>query len=53
MNHGSYYEWYTISDAPVLFAVSLITFVCCLGYIWWTVAMEAIVARATGTDNRK
>ena len=32
-NHGTYFEWYTISDRPILFAVSVCALVMSVGRI--------------------
>ncbi len=33
MNHGEYYRWYTISNHPILFGISLAVFVGSAGFI--------------------
>ena len=37
MNHGRYYQWWTISERPILFGVSLAVVVVSLLFIWSTV----------------
>jgi hypothetical protein len=34
MNHGSYYQWWTIHERPVLFGVSIFCLVASMLFIW-------------------
>jgi len=37
MNHGTFYRWYTVNDAPVLFGFSVIVLILAIGsFIYWT-----------------
>ena len=37
MNHGEYYQWYTIGNHPFFFALSLTALVCSILFIWISV----------------
>jgi len=37
MNHGHYFEWYTISDQPLFFAASVIGFILAWSYLVFVV----------------
>lgn len=39
-NHGVYYEWYTISDRPVLFVVSCIGLASSVSCLWVLLFLE-------------
>lgn len=42
MNHGHYYEWYTIADRPRLFTGSCIGLVASTLYLWGSIILACL-----------